>query len=265
MGYQESSAFHIYRFDYSETSQIATFFTRDRGKITAIAKGARREKNDFDGPIDLLVRSNIRWIQRPPNRLSILTKCDQQDTLRALRLDRRRLIYGFWVIFVLNRLTASGQSNRALFDHARKFTMHLKQTEQVRRGCLYFDLFALRHLGHLPKLDMCVLCERPVGDVDRIFFSFHAGGVLCDRCSKKRSRGSSAEQGRNVLPAEHTTLLSPSRGTVRALNAVLRLRTPFETSETVELSDRQLGEARRLLNHCYRYLLGYDPELLSVL
>jgi DNA repair protein RecO (recombination protein O) len=263
MGYQQSPAFHIHRFDYSETSQIATFFTRDHGKVTAIAKGARREKNDYDGPIDLLVRSRITWIQRPPDRLSILTGCDQQDPLRTLRRNRHRLVYGFWVIFVLNRLTATGQRNRSLFDHVRSFVDHLKTTYHVRRSCLFFDLFTLKHLGHLPRLNQCVFCERPVSEADRIQFSFHAGGVVCQGC-RRRAQSSKNQKGRDRLPVNTTSLLSPSAGTLRALTAVLAGDDPFEAAP-VEFSDSQLSESRRLLNHCYRYLLGYDTELLSML
>ncbi len=263
MGYQQSPAFHIHRFDYSETSQIASFFTRKSGKVTAIAKGARREKNDYDGPIDLLVRSRITWIQRPPDRLSILTGCDQQDPLRTLRRNRHRLVYGFWVIFVLNRLTASGQRNRSLFDHVRSFIEHLKTTDHVRRSCLFFDLFTLKHLGHLPRLGQCVFCDRPVSEARNVRFSFHAGGVMCKACGN-RPQSSTEQQGRDSLSTNQSSLLSPSAGTLRALTAVLAGKEPFG-SAPVEFSNSQLRESRRLFNHCYRYLLGYDTDLLSML
>ncbi len=39
--------------DFSETSQIVTLFTRATGKIKAIAKGSKRPKSKFDGPIEI--------------------------------------------------------------------------------------------------------------------------------------------------------------------------------------------------------------------
>lgn len=264
MGYQQSSALHIHRFDYSETSQIATFFTRSSGKVRAIAKGARREKNSFDGPIDLLKRSRITWIQRPPDRLSILTKCEQNDPLRTLRTDPQKMVYGFWIIFLLNRLTAYGQPNRGLFDHAADFLEVLKSSADARRNCVYFDLFTLSHLGQLPRLSQCVLCETSVRNIHRLLFSYHAGGVLCSSC-RNRVKQEQSENAQDRPRADHMNLRSPSPGTLRALSAVLNSDQPFRGTDAVQLSNRQLKEARRLLNHCYRYLLGYNPDLLSEL
>ena len=39
--------------NYSETSQVVTLFTRDHGKIAAMAKGSRRAKSSFDGAIEV--------------------------------------------------------------------------------------------------------------------------------------------------------------------------------------------------------------------
>ena len=45
--------------DYSETSQIVTLFTKQNGKIGAIAKGSKRPKSSFDGPIELFAYGRI--------------------------------------------------------------------------------------------------------------------------------------------------------------------------------------------------------------
>ncbi|MFQ6036643.1 MAG: DNA repair protein RecO, partial [Sedimentisphaerales bacterium] len=50
----KDTAICIRAVDYSETSQIVTFFTRATGKIRAIAKGSKRPKSAFDGPIEIL-------------------------------------------------------------------------------------------------------------------------------------------------------------------------------------------------------------------
>src|SRR4030042_1118125 len=45
--------------DYSETSQILTFFTADTGKLSLIAKGAKRPKSSFGGPVQLLTAGEM--------------------------------------------------------------------------------------------------------------------------------------------------------------------------------------------------------------
>ena len=71
--------------DYSETSQIVTFFTRDTGKISAIAKGSKRPKSTFDGPIEILSHGRIVFADSNTEKLATLTEFQQQPTILRLR------------------------------------------------------------------------------------------------------------------------------------------------------------------------------------
>jgi len=264
MGYQRSPAFHIHRFDYSETSQIATFFTRDHGKMTAIAKGARRPKNSYDGPIDLIIQSDLTWIPRPAGSLNILTHCDQIDPLRPLRKDPSLMTYGFWMIFIMNRLNAPGKPNRTFYDLAEQFTRLLPRWENPSRLCVRFDLSVLRALGHLPRLDGCVRCETPVVQIDHVLFSNRYGGAICRNCIRSDTeRPPDAPSSRT--PAHTTRVLAPSPGTLRVLSALLDRDAPLRAHGALQLSSDQHAEARRVLNHCFRHLLGYNPRVLDTL
>ena len=64
--------------DYSETSKIVTFYTRDHGKVRAIAKGAKRKKSDFLGILDPLSLLEIVYIQGKGG-LHILTEAHLID------------------------------------------------------------------------------------------------------------------------------------------------------------------------------------------
>ena len=55
----KDTAICIRAVDYSETSQILTFFSRDNGKFSAIAKGSKRPKSAFDGPIEIFAYGKI--------------------------------------------------------------------------------------------------------------------------------------------------------------------------------------------------------------
>lgn len=60
--------------EFSETSCIATLFTRDFGKIGALAKGARRPKSPFDSALDLLAVCRIVFIDKSADVLDLLTE-----------------------------------------------------------------------------------------------------------------------------------------------------------------------------------------------
>ena len=64
----------IRAIDYSETSQIVTFFTRASGKIGAIAKGSKRPKSAFDGPIEIFSHGRIVFTDSNKEKLATLTE-----------------------------------------------------------------------------------------------------------------------------------------------------------------------------------------------
>ena len=74
----KDAAICIRAVDYSETSQIVTFFTRAAGKINAIAKGSKRPRSAFDGPIEMFSHGKIVFADSTRERLATLTEFEQK-------------------------------------------------------------------------------------------------------------------------------------------------------------------------------------------
>jgi len=70
----KDTAICIRAVDYSETSQIVTFFARAAGKISAIAKGSKRPKSAFDGPIEIFSYGKIVFSDSNKEKLATLTE-----------------------------------------------------------------------------------------------------------------------------------------------------------------------------------------------
>jgi DNA repair protein RecO len=79
------NAIVIRRWDFSETSQTVSLLTREHGIIRGLAKGAKREKSDFSGGLDLLTEGEIVAIVKPGRDLATLTAWHLQATHRVLR------------------------------------------------------------------------------------------------------------------------------------------------------------------------------------
>src|SRR4051812_28677764 len=75
----------IRRWDFSETSQTVSLFTREHGVIRGLAKGAKREQGSFSGGMDLLTRGEIVAIIKSGKDLATLTAWHLQDMFRPLR------------------------------------------------------------------------------------------------------------------------------------------------------------------------------------
>ena len=57
-----------------ETSLVVTLFTRELGKVAALAKGGRRLKSPFQGGLDLLGVSDIVLLPKASESLDLLTE-----------------------------------------------------------------------------------------------------------------------------------------------------------------------------------------------
>ena len=74
MDFCKTPAITLRRTDYKDSSQIITFYTRDFGKIQALAKGLKRSVKGISGGMDLLTYNQIVFIQRASSSLNIFNR-----------------------------------------------------------------------------------------------------------------------------------------------------------------------------------------------
>ena len=182
----------IRAIDYSETSQIVSFFTRATGKIDAIAKGSKRPKSPFDGPIEVLLHGNIVFVDSGGEKLATLTEFQQQPALINLRNNLFMLYACLFAAEMVNNLTHDYDPHPELFDSFLEFLHNANEqhsTSNQQRDILalliLFQLTLLREIGLQPILSHCVNCKtshdsRAVGR--EIYFSSTANGLICRDC-----------------------------------------------------------------------------------
>jgi len=185
----------IRAIDYSETSQIVTFFARAAGKIDAIAKGSKRPKSSFDGPIEVLSHGNIVFVDPAGEKLATLTEFQQQPALINLFM----LYACLFAAELLNNLTHDYDPHPGLFDGFLEFLHNANEqhsTSDQQRDILalliLFQLTLLREIGIQPILNQCANCKtsHSTGRLTaesraashEIYFSSSANGLICRDC-----------------------------------------------------------------------------------
>ncbi len=180
----------IRAIDYSETSQIVTFFTRDTGKIGAIAKGSKRPKSAFDGPIEILSHGQILFADSNKDKLATLTEFQQQPSLLNLRKNLFALYCCYFAAELLNGLTHDYDPHPELFESFIQFLQNANDrqaTNDDRRNMLalliLFQLSLLNNVGLQPILNACVNCKDPFSpNWPQSYFSSSANGLICRDC-----------------------------------------------------------------------------------
>jgi DNA repair protein RecO (recombination protein O) len=224
-----------------ETSLVVTLFTRELGKVGALAKGARRPKSSLQGGLDLLGVSDIVVIPKASEALDLLTEAAPVERFASLRRDLAALYAGYYVAELLNGLTDLHDPHPRLFDAARITLRHLGEPELRARRVLRFELACLRELGLMPALERCAHCGAAVDPSERTWFGLASGGVLCDAC--------------RVGPP-HVVALSAGE-----LHAIRALASPGGGWRELEAGSEGVVRARETVGAVISHVLGHRPRL----
>ena len=246
MASEKATAIVIRTVEFSETSLVVTLFTREFGKIGALAKGARRLKGPFESALDLLALCRIVFLHKSSEALDLLTEAKLLRRFRPAGHDLAGLYAGYYVAELLDGLTDEDDPHPELFDLADETLAALGTGESAAKRVVRFELIALRLLGHVPSLDACVECGAPVATAGRVAFGQLDGGVLCRAC-----RGGKKQ------------VVLVSAGVLRVMAQLAD--ADRHAWRRMEIDARSLGELRGLLNHYFTHLLGRKPKLQEYL
>src|SRR3954465_2202445 len=100
MATEKATALVLRTTDWSETSRIATLWTRELGKVRALAKGGRRLKSSFESGLDLLTVCSIVLIRKTEG-LDLLTEAQVVRRFGRLGGDLPALYGGYFVAELL--------------------------------------------------------------------------------------------------------------------------------------------------------------------
>lgn len=233
-----TQAIILSRRDFGESDRLLTLFTPERGKIRAIAKGARKPGAKLSGHVELFARSDL-MIHRGRN-LDIISQAELIDPYLGLREDLPRSAYANYVAELLDRFTADEDvSQSALFDLLHRTLARVADAADPRLATRYYELQLLDLVGFRPELTACVLTRADLLPEPQ-FFSYEEGGVV--------SRAAAALLGAALVSLEFETL--------KILRHLQRSADDYEQVASLRLSTQQHTGVERIL-------LGYIAHLLE--
>ncbi len=181
MAILHTEAIVLKKRDYSETSLLVDFFTRDAGKIKTIIKGARRNKNNIVGDLALFSHNHIVYYESRHVDLNKLTQSQLMDRFDGVREDITRIAIATYFIELIDNLSTIQDPNPKLFD---ALLWSLKSLSRSEHSCVISTIFQVKLLllsGIMPNLKSCCTCKVPVSKEP--FFSLLLGGAVCSRCA----------------------------------------------------------------------------------
>lgn len=173
--------------DFSETSQVATVFTHDAGKVSILAKGIRRGTKTRIAPgLDLLEYGECVYLPaRGDAQLGTLTEWRQLNSFLNLRGDLTRLYAGIYAAERTDGLTAEVDPHPTLFNRLLTLLEQLDHAAESTHALVTFLWGLLDEAGLRPNLCACAACgrDRPTGR--GAYFSPRAPGLICRACAPR--------------------------------------------------------------------------------
>ena len=166
--------------DWGEADRLLNLYSRERGKVRAVAKGARRIRSRKAGHLEPFTRLVLQLARG--RDLPIVTQADTLEAYLPLREDLLLTGYAAYVVELVDRFTYEGESEsypiyRLLVETLGRLAAGADPWTALR----YYEIHLLDALGFRPQLFECANCQAGIEAVDQ-FFSPAAGGVLCPRC-----------------------------------------------------------------------------------
>lgn len=173
--------------DFSESSRVVTLYTREFGKMRALAKGGKRLRSPFESALDLLAHARIVLVRKSGGALHLLTEAVQATRFSGLRENLEGLNGGYLVAELLGDWTEENDPHPRLMDEALATLGRLASPGQTAEGAraavARFESVLLWELGYRPELERCVGCARKALK-GPLAFGFGQGGILCPVCRR---------------------------------------------------------------------------------
>ena len=251
MEQQRSEAVVLRKVAYREADLILTLYTRDLGKISALARAARRSRRRFGAALELFTVSEVE-LGGHRSELWTLQSADIRTSFTDLARDVAQLAHASYATELVRELSAAEQSEPGLFDLLIEMWRSLA-TRGARTDVLRaFELALLGELGLAPALAACAGC----GSTDPTVLDRGAlldparGGVVCAACA----------------PASRTTWVKPLGAGARALLAAAQDRAGAGlTAVDLAASADDAAEARDAMLALLHHQIGHPLRTLEFL
>jgi len=176
--------------DWSESSQVVHVLSRDLGRLRCLAKGSRRPKNPFSGPLDRWMLGEAVFSAGDPNRLATLMELYETGRFDGLHRSLPAYYGASTVTELVLALVPEVDPQPAVFSLAVEALGRLADVEPdaCRATAFAFALRLLALLGYGGPTDRCVECGQAIGQDRAVDYSVGLGGPVCDAC-RPRDKG----------------------------------------------------------------------------
>ncbi len=237
------------RVNYGDYDLIVTLLTLTEGRISVMAKSAKKSVKRFGGALELFSLLNITCTVGQKQRLPMLQEVSLTHPFSNIRSDILKTAYAsYWSEIVLKwMMEGKKEDNLYHLLHGVLKELDAESLSPALLSLVYQSRF-LVFSGLRPEMEQCMGCGKKIADVASPYLMFdpHRSGLFCGQCT-----GHSREA------------FSLSKGTLKMLSWIEHGGS--DHIRRIRFSPRSLFEGQRFLETLVTYHLGKMPNSLLFL
>ncbi len=243
------SAILLRRIEFGDYDLIITFFSKEKGKITAIAKSAKKSVKRFGGVLEPFSELGIVTSRPKGKGLPILKEASLINPFFKIREDILKTAYASYWLELIYLWMAENESHVDLYHLTQHVLSELSSDNDIKE--MLSILFQMRFMalaGFHPNFDECRICKTVLDNIvgNTVFPDFPKGGFTCSDC-----RGGDNKR------------FSISKGTLKQLLWIAS--GDLKRAGRIRFAPLALKQGLAFLEAFVPYHLGKEPKSLKVL
>ena len=156
-------------------------FTEDQGKVTILAKGAWRPKNNAGALLEPMNHIYLQYYHKNSREIQVLKDGGFTQQFSNLRKELSKVIVGLTIVEMMDKSTLDNNPFPILYRLGWRVLEKLNDEKQNIWLVFVFFLYQLSlRLGFLPNIKKCSKCN---ADLISGCFDNYTGELICVNCS----------------------------------------------------------------------------------
>lgn len=235
----ETEAIVLNCIDHGESDLVVTLFSQDVGRLSAIAKGAKKSKKRFVNKLELFTFLHVSCRQKGSG-LAFLSEAELHTSF--LNIRKKPVLYTvasaireFLLIGV-----KEGEPDKKIFRLTLWALHSLNSGHPAKTVLVLFLVRFFGYVGYRPELESCIGCSAKATPKVQYQFDYVHGGIICSNCAR--------HQRQRTVPVSQGTIMMLLSAQDMALERLHRLK----------ISGHSLQEAMTLLQNYGHQLFQRD-------
>jgi DNA repair protein RecO (recombination protein O) len=177
--------------DYGEGNKIISLFTAELGKVSVMARGAKKVKSRYAAVTQVFTYGDFVLFKQK-GQMGTLNSADIIEAHHGLREDLNKSAYSAYLVEMTDRMLGDEEGSAYLFEQLRAGLHAMEENKDMQIIVHLYEMKMFELAGYLPVTNCCVSCG---SDKELLSFSPSMGGVLCARCPYKDPMGIVVSEG----------------------------------------------------------------------